>query len=57
MSVGRRSFKGFTNLVVENIAETGEEEPATTALSVQFEHNGSAMARTTLWKKNEQTAE
>lgn len=57
VSVGRRSFKGFTNLIVENIAETGEEEPATTALSVQFEHNGSAMARTTLWKKNEQTAE
>lgn len=49
VSVGKRSYKGFTNMYLENVTEAGEE-PATTAISVQFEHNGSAMAKTTLWK-------
>ena len=52
MSVGKRSFKGFTSMIVENVTETGEE-PATTAISVQFKHNDSAMAKTVLWKDDE----
>lgn len=56
MSVGKRSFKGFTNMTVENVTEIGEE-PATTAISVQFKHNDSSMPQIVFWKDDEQIVE